>query len=149
MPASAYLRMFFSEFAPGSNRANVACGPLGMAHFPPVPNEEVVRSRPILLWDRLHEPFLDGAGRLALGKPEAVGDAEYMGIHRNGIAAEGDGVYDVGSLSPDARKRLEGYKVVRDFPAEFGYDIRSCREDVRRLAVIEPAGVDILLQFLL
>ena len=69
-----------------------------MADLSSVPDEPVMRLRPIFFGDERHEPLFHFEGRLAEGESETVGDAEDVRIDGDGVAAEGERVDDVGGL---------------------------------------------------
>ena len=126
-----------------------AVGLLRMAYPPPVIDEPVVRLRPLRFGDDGAEPRLHLIGRAACGEPQAVGDAENVRIHGDGVAAERERVHDVRRLSPHARERTELFLRRRHFAAEFLHDIARSGEDVRRFVVIKPARKDLLFKLLL
>ncbi len=67
----------------------------------------MVRFRPIVLRNRRHKLLLRFFGRVRMGKPQTVAHAEHVGIHRNRIPAERDGINDIRRLSANARERAE------------------------------------------
>ena len=71
--------------AEGRERAGIAGRPLRMADLSSVPDEPVMRLRPIFFGNERHEPLFHFEGRFAGGEPQAVGDAEDVRIDGDGV----------------------------------------------------------------
>ncbi len=67
----------------------------------------------------LFQAVLDLERVLARRQAGAVGDAEDMGVDRDGLVAEGDVQDHVRGLAPDAGQRLERLAAVRHLAAVF------------------------------
>lgn len=105
--------------------------------------------RPILLGEARHQVLFHAERSICLRQSEAVTESEDVGVHRDGISAECDGIDDIRRLAPDAGESLERVPITRDFAAvQLYYDIRRGK-DVFRLIMIKPTDLDLLLEILL
>ena len=123
-----------------------AVGSLRMAYPPSVVDEPMMRARPLFLGNDLAQALFHFFGRTACGKPQTVGNAENVGVHRNGVASERNRIDDVRRLSPDARQRAQLFERGRHFPAELFQNIARGRQNMRRLIMVEPARIDVFFQ---
>ena len=112
---------------------------LRMAYAPSVEDEQMVRTRPTLFGDDGAQSFFHLLRRLPAGKPQAVGNAEHMRVHRNGVPAERDRIDDVRRLSAHPSKRAQLPERGGHFACVFFDDIARSGQDMRRLVVVKPA----------
>jgi len=84
--------------------AALAAGPSRGADPASVPYEGVMKSGPFILGYDLHKRKLGFKHIGLVNKAAAVGEPEYMGVHRYALLPEGHGKHHVGRLATDARK---------------------------------------------
>lgn len=137
------------EIAAHGQRAVCAIRLLGMAHAAAVINQPMVRPRPILFRHRAVQPRLHLGGRIPLRQPQAVADAEHVGVHGDGVPAESDGIHDVRRLFPDAREAHQLLHGAGDLAAEAFENVAAGGQNMHRLRLVQAAGKDVFLQFLL
>jgi len=72
----------------------------------------------------------------------AVGDAEDMGVDRDGLAAEGDVQHHIGGFAPDAGQFFERFAAVRHLAAMLFQQQPRQRDHVFGLGAVKPDGLD-------
>ncbi len=77
-----------------------------MTHLSAVPDQKMMRRRPLRFRNDVHQPVFHLIGRFPFCKTQSVGAAEHVRIHGDRVAAECDRINDVRGLTSDARKRL-------------------------------------------
>ena len=126
-------------------RTVFAVGLLRVTDSSAVIDEPMMRFRPIGFRNGLMQSVLHLRGRLSLGEPQAVADAEHMGIHGDGVAAERDGIHHVRGLAAHPREAHEIFDIVGDVSAEASENISARGKDMFRLGLVKSAGKDIVL----
>ena len=90
------------------------------------------------------EGELDIERGLSRREPGAVRDPEDVGIDGDGRLAEGDVEHDIRRLAADAGKGDERLAIVRHLAVELLDELPRQRDQVPRLAAIEPDGLDLV-----
>jgi hypothetical protein len=98
--------------------AGFAVGFSRVADAAAVPDEAVVRLRPAILRQVLHEGEFGFQDVGFAAQSYAVGDAEYVCIDGDALFAESDGQHDIRRLAPDARERHQPLPVLRHLAVE-------------------------------
>ena len=123
--------------------AAVAFGFSGIADLTAVVDELVGEVDPATLREDAHQLLLDFLGCVALGEPEAAGDAEDMGVDDYAFGfAERDAEDDVGGFAGRAGDGCELGEGLGDLAAEFGDDFAGRALDGFGLVVEEAGGAD-------
>ena len=77
----------------------------------------MVRVQAIGAWHAFLKPRLNGFGRSAGRKPQAVGEAEDVGVDRHRLMAERHVEHDICRLAANAGQLHEGVAILRHFSA--------------------------------
>jgi len=97
----------------------------------------------------LFEQRLDLLDRLPFGQPGAVGNAEDMGIDREGFRAKGAVHHHIGGLAPDTGKGSQDIAIGGNFAAKITQQDFGQGDDVLRLGIEQADGADVLLEAIL
>ena len=130
----------------------ILCGAVGflrMADAPAVPDQPMVRLRPILLRNGLFELLLRFERVFRVREAQAVAHAENVRIHGDGVLIEPHGRNDVGRFLSHTRQRFEFGKAFGHLSAEFFHDVARGGTNVRRLTLVKTARKDALFQLFL
>ena len=131
-----------------AHHATPAFGRARLAHVAPVQDQPMMRVAEIPGRRRLGELVLDFARGAARGQPGAIADAKDMSIDRDRRFTEGDVEHDVRGLAPDPGQALERGAVAGHLALVLGGEDLRKRDDVFRLGVEEPDGLDVRFQAL-
>ncbi len=82
----------------------------------------------------------------ALGQPEAIGHAENVRVHRDGVLPEGHVEHHIGGFAAHARQRFQRLAATRHFAAVLVDQDAAGGDDVFRLGFVQPDGADRLTQ---
>src|ERR1700733_3965755 len=124
------------------NRARGTRGNARLADVAAVQNQPMMRVLPEFRRDEFQKLVLHGSLRLAAGEARAIGDAEDMRVDGNGGLAECGVEHDVGRFASHPRQRLECLAGLRLLSAVLRDQCGTGGDDVLRLAVEEPDGLD-------
>ena len=123
----------------------LAVGFLRVTNSSAVIDEPMMRLRPIGFRNGLMQSVLHLCGGLSPGEPQAIADAEHMGIHGDGVSSERDGIYHVRGLTSHPCEAHEVFDIVGNVSAEPFENISACGKNMLRLGLIKSAGKDIAL----
>ncbi len=130
------LRVVGGEFAPGADAAFGAFGLAGGADVAPVEDEPVVGGGEDGGGDVPDEFLLGFDGGFGIAdEPDAVCDAEDVGVHRHGGLVERHGHHHVRRLAPHAGESLQQVHVLGDDAAELFGELDRHGMEVARLVV--------------
>src|SRR5690348_14533882 len=76
------------------------------ATTPPVPNQQMTKQRPSLLWNKPHQVLLNLFGVLFFGQSKPLRQARHMRVHHHAhVDVKGVSEHDVRGLAADAAER--------------------------------------------